>query len=84
MEDRNGEEIIEPFYEKELQKINQIQFRTVTILKKIINYRLSGRVILIRLIAVQIKKDIWHKKSLKGIKMSQYFPKPYERYIVEM
>ena len=43
--DLNGEEIIGTFYEKELQKTNQKEFRIEKVLKKkVINYTLNGKV----------------------------------------
>ena len=50
--DLNGEEIIGTFYEKELQKTNQKEFRIEKVLKKkVINYMLNGKVMIIHLIA---------------------------------
>ena len=55
--DVNGEEIIGTFYEKELQKTNQQEFRTEKVLrKKVINYMLNGKVMIVHLIAGLIKK----------------------------
>ena len=60
------------FYEKELQKTNQ-EFRKEKVIKKKGNkLYVNGKVIIIHLIAGLIKK-ILHK-------MSQYFPKPYNRF----
>ena len=43
----NGEEIIGTFYEKELQKTNQKEFRIEKVIKgKLINYMSNGKVIL--------------------------------------
>ena len=50
----NGEEITEIFYEKELQKTNQKEFRIEK--EKAINYTLNGRFMIIRLIVGLIKK----------------------------
>ena len=50
--DFNGEDIIRTFYEKELQKTNQNEFR----IEKEINYMLNGKVMIIYLIAGLIKK----------------------------
>ena len=55
--DLNGEEIIRTFYEKELQKTNQQNFRTKKQLrKKVINYMSNGKVMIVHLIAGLIKK----------------------------
>ena len=55
--DLNGEEIIGTFYEKELQKTNQQEFRIEKVIKKkVINYMSNGKVMIIRLIAGLIKK----------------------------
>ena len=54
--DLNGEEITGSFYEKELQKTNQKEFRIEKVLKKkVINYMSKGKVI-IHLIVGLIKK----------------------------
>ena len=57
--DLNGEEIIGTFYEKELQKANQKEFKTEKVIKiKVINYMSNGKVIcqmIIHLIAGLIK-----------------------------
>ena len=52
--DLNGEEIIETFYEKELQKTNQKEFRIEK--EKVINYFSNGKALMIHLIAGLIKK----------------------------
>ena len=73
IKDLNGKEIFETFYRKELQKINQKEFRTEKVIKrKEISYMLHGKAVIIHLIAVLIKKTLY--------KMSQYFPKPYDRF----
>ena len=55
--DLKGEKIIETFYEKELQKTNQKEFRIEkVILKKVINYMLNGKVMIIHLKFGLIKK----------------------------
>ena len=52
----NGEEIIGKFYEKEFQKTNQKEFTIEKVLrKKVINYMLNGKVMIIHLIAGLIK-----------------------------
>ena len=51
--------MIGTFYEKELQKTNQQEFRIEKVIKeKVINYMSNGKVIIINLIAVLIKKDL--------------------------
>ena len=53
----NGEEMIGTFYEKELQKTNQQGFRIEKVIKeKVINYMSNGKVVIINLIAVLIKR----------------------------
>ena len=48
--DLNGEEIIGTFYEKELQKTNQEEFRIEKVIKrKVIKYMLNGKDIIIHL-----------------------------------
>ena len=55
--DLNGEEIIGTFYEKELQKTNQKEFRIEKKLRrKVINYMSNGKDMIIHLIAGLIKK----------------------------
>ena len=55
--DLNGEEIIWTFYEKELQKTNQKEFRVEKVIKKkVINYMLNEKVMIIHLIVGLIKK----------------------------
>ena len=72
LNDVNNEEIIGTFYEKELQKTNQIQFRIEKVIKKKkeTSYTSNGNVMITHLTAGLIKKTSY--------KMSQYFPKPYE------
>ena len=50
--DLNGKEIIGAFYEKELQKTNQKEFR----IEKVINYMSNGKIMIIRLIVGLIKR----------------------------
>ena len=71
--DLNGEKIMEMFYEKELQKTNQETFR----IEKVITRK--GDKLYVKwkgydnfLIAGLMKKTLY--------KMSQYFPKPYNRF----
>ena len=55
--DLNGEEIIRSFYEKELEKTNQKEFKIEKELKeKVINYMSNGKDIIIHLIVGLIKK----------------------------
>ena len=71
--DLNGEEVIGTFYEKELQKTNQKEFRIEKIIKKKENkLYVKWKVIIIYLIVGLIKKILY--------KMSQYFPKPYKPF----
>ena len=64
--DFNGEEIVEKFYKKELQKTNQAKVRIV----KVINYMSNGKVMIIHLIVGLTKKILLHKIS--------YFSEPYD------
>ena len=53
----NGKEIMEKFYEKDLQKTNQKEFRIKKVLKKkAISYMSNGKIIIIHLIVGLIKK----------------------------
>ena len=62
--------MVKKFYEKELQKTDQKEFRIEKVLKKmVISYMSNGKVMIIHLIVGLIKKTLY--------KMSQYFPKPY-------
>ena len=55
--DLNGDEIIGTFYEKELQKTNQLEFRIKKVIKKnVINHMSNGKVMIVHLIAGLIKK----------------------------
>ena len=55
--DLNGEDIIGTFYEKELQKTNQEEFRIEKVIRqKEINFMLNGKIMIIHLIAGLIKK----------------------------
>ena len=66
----NGEEVIGTFYEKELKKTNQKVYRMEKVTKKKFKkYMISRNVMIIRLIAGQIKKVSLFKLS--------YFPEPY-------
>ena len=54
--DLNGEEIIRSFYEKELQKTSEKEFRIEKVLKKkVINYMSNGKDMIIHLIVGLIK-----------------------------
>ena len=53
----NGEEIAGNFYEKELQKINQKEFRIKKLMKKKCDYMLNGKDTIIHLIVGLIKKS---------------------------
>ena len=53
--DLNGEEITGTFYEKELQKIDQQEFRTEKVIEKVIIYMSIGKDMIIHLIAGLIK-----------------------------
>ena len=71
--DLNSEEIAGTFYEKELQKTNQKEFRIEKVIKKKeIIYMSNGKVMTIHLILGMIKKTLY--------KISQYFPKPYDSF----
>ena len=60
--DLNGEEISGSFYEKELQKTNQKEFRIEKVLKKVINCMSNGKGMIIVLIAGLIKKISYMSK----------------------
>ena len=63
--DLNGEQIIGTFYEEELQKTNQQEFRIEKIIKrKRVNYMLNGEVIIIHLIVGLIKKILCKNESI--------------------
>ena len=48
--DLNSEEIIGTFYEKELQKTNQQEFRIEKVIKeKVINYMSNGKIMVVHL-----------------------------------
>ena len=64
--DLNGEEIIRSFYEKELQKTNQKEFRIEKVIK-----RKDDK------LCVKWKGLMYH---IYHIKMSQYFPKPFRSF----
>ena len=61
----NGEEITGSFYEKELQKTGQKEFRIEKILKKkVINYMLNGKDMIIHLIVGLIKKISYKNEKI--------------------
>ena len=71
--DLNGEEIIGTFYEKELQKTNQKEFRVEKVTKK------EGNKLSVNWKGFDHSFNSWiDKKEL--YKMNQYFPKPYELF----
>ena len=71
--DLNDDQVIGTFYDKELQKTNQKEFRIEkTIKRKGDSYISIGKALLIHLIAGLIENTLY--------KMSQYFPKPYEAF----
>ena len=81
--DLNGDEIIGIFYEKELQKTNQQEFRIEKVIKK------KGDKLYVKWKGYDNSFNSWiDKKDLVWfywlqfhcIKMSQYFPKPYEPF----
>ena len=74
--DLNGEEITGRFYEKELQKTNQEEFRIEKVIKT------KGDKIHVKWKGYDNSFNSWidKKRPSKYIKMSQYFPKPYEPF----
>ena len=78
--DLNGEEIIGTFYEKELQKTNQQGFRIEKVIKR------KGNKLYVKWKGYDNSFNSWiDKKRLHWIKffcikMSQYFPRPYEPF----
>ena len=60
--------MIELFLEKKFQKKNQTEFRIEIVIKKVINYLLIGKDMIIRVIAGQRKKASLYKMS--------YYPEP--------
>ena len=71
--DLNGQKIIGAFYEKELQKTNQKEFRIEKVIKK------KGNKLYVKWKGHDSSFNSWiDKKDL--VKMSQYFPKPYEPF----
>ena len=74
--DLNGKEITGTFYEKELQKTNQEEFRIIKVIKR------KGDKIYVKWKGYDNSFNSWIDKKIpsKYIKMSQYFPKPYEPF----
>ena len=76
--DLNGEEIIGTFYEKELQKTNQKEFKIETVIKR------KGDKLYVKWKGYDNPFNSWIDKKylvqFHCIKMSQYFPKPYEPF----
>ena len=69
----NGEKVIGTFYEKELQKINQKEFRIEKILKKkVIICMLNGKGMIILLIVGLIKKTLYKNESIFPTLLSYY------------
>ena len=59
-------------YKKELQRTNQADFKVEKVIKKAINYILTGKVTIVCLIVRLIKKMLLYNMNL-------YFP-PYEKF----
>ena len=68
--DLNGEEITGSFYEKELQKTNQKEFRIEKILKR------RGDKLYVKWKGYDNSFNSWINKKRYLIEMSEYFPKP--------
>ena len=64
--DLNGEKVIGTFYEKELKKTNQEEFRIEKGLKrkKVISCMLNGKSMIILLIVGLIKKTLYKNESI--------------------
>ena len=63
--DLNGEKVIGTFYEKELQKTNQKEFRIERVLKKkVISCMLNGNCMIILSIVGLIKKTLYKNESI--------------------
>ena len=69
----NGEEITGCFYEKELQKTSQKEFRIEKVLKK-------GDKLYVKWKGYNNLFNSWNDKERSHIKMSQYFPKPFRSF----
>ena len=70
--DLNGEEIVGSFYEKELQKTNQKQFRIEKLIKR------KGNKLYVKWKGYNNSFNSWIDKK-RSNKMSQYFP-PYRSH----
>ena len=68
--DLNGEPITGSFYEKELQKTNQKEFRIEKIIKR------KGDKLYVKWKRYDFNS--WIDKKIPCINMSQYFPKPFK------
>ena len=74
--DLNGEGITGSFYEKEFQKTSQKEFRIEKVLKR------KGDKLYVKWKEYSISFNSWiNKKDL--IKMSQYFPKPFNSHFCD-
>ena len=73
----NGEEITGSFYEKELQKTNQKEFTIEKILKR------KGDKLYVKWKGYDNRFNSWINKKRSLIKMSQYFPKPFNSHFGE-
>ena len=62
--DVNGEGIIGTFYEKELQKTNQEEFRTEKIVKEGNKLYVNGKVTIVHLITGLIKKTLYKNRPI--------------------
>ena len=72
--DLNGEEIIETFYEKELQKANKQGFRIEKVIKeKEINYMSNGKDMTIYLIAGFIKMILHKNESILHVTDTSFY-----------
>ena len=73
IKDLNGEEVIGTFYDKELQKIDQQEFRIEKVIKK------KGNKLYVKWKGYDSSFKSWiDKKDL--VSMGQYFPKQYEPF----
>ena len=72
--DLNGEEIIGIFYEKELQKANEQEFRIEKVIKKkVIKYMSNGKAMIIHSVAGLIKRTSLNKCDYFRIKNHSIF-----------
>ena len=70
----NGEEITESFYEKELQKISQKEFRIEKVFKR------KCDKLYVKWKGYDNSFNSWINKKRSHIEMSQYFPKPFNSH----